>query len=172
VDPLAYKPPRPGPRLHGQLQRTFETVNKTKLKWFKIDQQGLLGGGNPGTWATDTLIANNNSWTVTIPPTLKTGNYVIRHEIIALHAAGAPGGAQCYPFCINLAVTGTGSATPSGVSVETFYTPSDLGILVNIYQTLSTYIIPGPTVWSGGVSMSQTLPAAPKSTGVGIQTIK
>jgi lytic cellulose monooxygenase (C1-hydroxylating) len=110
-----------------------KTVDKTTLNWFKIDQKGLLGGGNPGTWATDTLIANNNSWTVTIPPTLKTGNYVIRHEIIALHAAGAPDGARAYPFCFNLAVTGTGTAAPSGISAETFYTPSDPSILVNIY---------------------------------------
>jgi lytic cellulose monooxygenase (C1-hydroxylating) len=148
-----------------------ETVDKTTLKWFKTGQKGLLGGGNPGTWATGTLIANN-SWAVTIPPTLKPGNYVIRHEIIALHAAGAPVGAQAYPFCFNLAITGTGTAAPSGISAETFYTPSDPGIFVNIYQTLSTYIIPGPTVWSGGVTMSQTLPAAPKSTGVGIHNVK
>jgi lytic cellulose monooxygenase (C1-hydroxylating) len=149
-----------------------KTVDKTTLKWFKIDHKGLLSGGNPGNWATDTLIANNMSWTVIIPPTLKTSNYVIRHEIIALHAAGGTNGAQSYPFCFNMAVTGTGSAAPSGISAETFYTPSDPGILVNIYQTLSTYIIPGPTVWSGAVSMSQTLPAAPKSTGVGIHAVK
>jgi len=149
-----------------------ETVDKTTLSWFKIDQKGLLGGGDPGTWDTHTLIANNNSWTVTIPPTLKTGNYVIRHEITALHAAGAPGGAQAYPFCFNLAITGTGTAAPSGISAETFYTPSDPGILVNIYQNLSTYIIPGPTVWPGEVTMSQTLPAAPKSMGAGIHNVK
>lgn len=65
--------------------------------------------------ATDTLIANNNSWTATIPLTLKTGNYVIRHEIIELHATGAPGGAQAYPFCFSLAIIGTGTAAPSGI---------------------------------------------------------
>jgi hypothetical protein len=92
-----------------------ETVDKTTLKWFKIDHKGLLSGGSPGTWATDTLIANNNSWTVTVPPTLKTSNYVIRHEIIALHAAGATNETQSYPFCFNLAVTGTGAAAPSGI---------------------------------------------------------
>lgn len=55
-----------------------ETVDKTTLEWFKIDQGGLISGSNPGTWATDTLIANNNSWTVTIPSTIKAGNYVLR----------------------------------------------------------------------------------------------
>jgi len=59
---------------------------------------------------------------------------------------GALGGAQCYPFCINLAATGTGSANPSGVSAETCYTPSDPGIFVNIYQMLSAYVTPGPAV--------------------------
>jgi hypothetical protein len=150
-----------------------ETIDKTTLKWFKIDQGGLISGASPpGTWATDTLIANNNSWTVTIPPTLKTGNYVLRHEIIALHAAGSSGGAQNYPFCFNLAVTGTGSAAPSGISADSFYTPSDPGILINIYQVLTTYVIPGPTLWSAAVSMTQTRPAAPTSTGVGIRSVK
>lgn len=37
------------------------------------------------------------SWPVKIPSSLAPGNYVIRHEIIALHAAGSSNGAQNYP---------------------------------------------------------------------------
>ncbi|KAL9108449.1 MAG: hypothetical protein Q9227_006783 [Pyrenula ochraceoflavens] len=123
------------------------TVDKTKLNFVKLDAGGWLSGSNPGTFATDTLIASNFSWTATIPADLKAGNYVLRHEIIALHAAANPNGAQAYPQCVNLQVTGGGSTTISGgESAEKFYTPTDPGILFNIYTSFSSYSIPGPAV--------------------------
>ena len=93
-----------------------ETVDKTTLEFFKIDGVGLVDDTDvPGTWGDDQLIANNNSWLVEIPPTLKAGYYVLRHEIIALHSAEEEDGAQNYPQCFNLQVTGSGTAHPSGV---------------------------------------------------------
>jgi cellulase len=149
-----------------------ETVNKTSLKWFKVDAVGLINLSlTNGYWGTDVLIANNNSWTVVIPPTLKTGNYVLRHEIIALHAAGQANGAQSYPQCVNLAVKGTGTAVPTGVAATSFYTPTDPGILFDLYGTLTTYTIPGPALYSGAVSITQTLPAAPTATATGVYTV-
>lgn len=75
-----------------------ETVDKDTLEFFKIDQGGLVSDSAvPGTWASDQLIANNNSWTVKIPTSIAPGNYVLRHEIIALHSAGTADGAQNYP---------------------------------------------------------------------------
>lgn len=129
------------------------TVDKTKLDFVKIDEGGLIDDTTPpGTWASDKLIAANNSWTVTIPSTIAPGNYVLRHEIIALHSAGNADGAQNYPQCINLEITGSGTAAPTGTAGEELYTPTDPGILVNIYQSLSTYVIPGPTLWSGAAN--------------------
>ncbi|KAF8859540.1 hypothetical protein BDZ45DRAFT_742354 [Acephala macrosclerotiorum] len=133
------------------------TVDKTTLEWFKIDAGGLYDDTTvPGNWASDTLIANNNSWSVTIPTDIASGNYVLRHEIIALHSAEESDGAQNYPQCVNLEITGTGTATPSGTLGTALYSETDAGILVNIYQSLSTYEIPGPTLYSGAVSMSET----------------
>jgi len=125
-----------------------ETVDKSTLKWFKISQGGLLSGSNPGTWVTDQMIANNNTWSVVIPKDLKSGNYVLRHEIIALHAAGQSNGAQDYPQCVNLVVTGTGSATPAGASLVGVYTPTDPGILFNLYGGFTSYPIPGPALYT------------------------
>lgn len=51
--------------------------------------------------------------------------------------------------CINLKVSGGGSASPSGTPGNQLYTPTDAGILVNIYTTLSSYKIPGPALFSG-----------------------
>ncbi|CAI7648187.1 unnamed protein product [Penicillium pancosmium] len=131
------------------------TVDKTSLKFFKIDEAGLIDDSNvPGTWASDNLISNNNSYTVTIPSSIAAGNYVLRHEIIALHSAGDTNGAQNYPQCINLKVTGGGSDSPAGTLGTALYKNTDPGIKVNIYQSLSSYEIPGPALYSGASSGS------------------
>jgi Auxiliary Activity family 9 (formerly GH61) len=57
---------------------TFSAANKAS--WFKIHEGGMLEG--PVRWATSKLIRANNSLTVTIPSSLKAGNYLIRHELI------------------------------------------------------------------------------------------
>ncbi|KAF4974541.1 hypothetical protein FZEAL_8565 [Fusarium zealandicum] len=124
----------------------FASIDKTSLRWTKIAQKGLISGYNPGNWAAGQLISQGNSWTVTIPRNLRPGNYVLRHEIIALHSGGQVNGAQAYPQCINLKVTGSGSGTLQGGDFRTFYTPQDPGILFNLYQSFSSYPIPGPPV--------------------------
>ncbi|QSZ34557.1 hypothetical protein DSL72_006151 [Monilinia vaccinii-corymbosi] len=150
-----------------------ETVDKTTLQWFKIDQVGLVSptSQTSGYWGTDVLIANNNSWTVEIPSRIATGNYVLRHEIIALHVAGSANGAQNYPQCVSLAIKGTGTTKPAGVSATTFYTPTDPGILFDIYGTLTNYTIPGPALYSDAVTVTQTLPGPPTATASGVYTV-
>jgi cellulase len=148
-----------------------ETVDKTTLEFFKIDEVGLLNPNiDDGNWGSDVMIANNNSWTVVIPPNIATGNYVVRHETIALHAASTEGGAQNYPFCFNLAITGSGSDNPEGVPAESFYHEDDPGLVYDIYANppLPSYTIPGPPLYTGAVSITQTLPAAPTATGTGV----
>ncbi|EPS26325.1 putative cellulose monooxygenase [Penicillium oxalicum 114-2] len=137
-----------------------ETVDKTTLKFFKIDGVGLVDDSTPpGTWGDDQMIANGNSWMVEIPPKLAPGNYVLRHELIALHSAGSEDGAQNYPQCFNLQVTGSGSDKPSGVLGTELYRATDPGILVNIYQSLASYAIPGPAPYTGAVSIAQATSA-------------
>lgn len=141
-----------------------ETVDKTSLEFFKIDGVGLVDGSSaPGTWGSDQLVANNNSWLVQIPSNIAAGNYVLRHEIIALHSAGQDNGAQAYPQCVNLQVTGGGSDTPTGVKGTELYTASDPGILINIYQSLSNYEIPGPDPIDGATNIAQATSAVTSS---------
>jgi hypothetical protein len=79
--------------------------------WFKISQGGLISGTlENGLWASGQMIAANSSWTAKIPSSLKPGNYLLRHETIALHTSNQP---QWYPECAQLVVTGSGSSTPS-----------------------------------------------------------
>ncbi|KAK6083350.1 glycosyl hydrolase family 61 protein [Seiridium cupressi] len=143
------------------------TVDKTTLEFFKFAESGLItGSSSGGTWATDELISNNYTQTITIPSSLAAGNYVLRHEIIALHSAGSVDGAQNYPQCFNLEVTGSGSDLPTGTLGEALYTETDAGIEINIYTSLASYDIPGPTLatFDGSAAAATTAAAADSST--------
>ncbi|KAI1407734.1 lytic polysaccharide monooxygenase [Hypoxylon sp. FL1857] len=138
-----------------------ETVDKGTLRFFKIDQVGLVDGSKPpGLWGSDQLIANNNSWMVEIPRQIQPGFYVLRTEIIALHNASNEIGAQNYPQCINLQITGNGTDLPSGVLGKELYDPNDLSMHLDIYKGVSTYKIPGPAPIAGAetVTLSHPLP--------------
>lgn len=104
------------------------------------------------------MIANNNTWSTTIPSTLAPGNYTVRHEIIALHAAGTENGAQNYPQCVNIEITGSGTENPEGVLATQLYTSKDAGILFNPYTTITKYEIPGPALFG---SKSGATPSNP-----------
>lgn len=95
------------------------------------------------------MINNGNSWTTKVPSSLAPGNYVFRHEIIALHGAGSANGAQNYPQCFNVKVTGSGTANPTGVAGTSLYTATHPGILFNPYVTITNYPMPGPALWTG-----------------------
>ncbi|KXN92458.1 Cellulose-growth-specific protein [Leucoagaricus sp. SymC.cos] len=128
------------------------SATPTSLSWFKIDQAGLISGTlTTGQWAMGELVANNNSWTSTIPSSLTAGEYMIRHELLAIHTSNQP---QFYPECAHLTLTGGGSAQPSGSYLVKFpgaYSASNPGVTIDIYSqpTVTNYTIPGPAVWRG-----------------------
>lgn len=125
-------------------------VNKNKLKWFKIAELGQIslgaGVGTPGVWAATQLISANGTWPVTIPRSIKAGNYILRHEILALHSAYDVGGAQFYPQCANIQITGRGRHIPPGVVGTSLYNETDPGVHYNIYndELKPVYQLPGP----------------------------
>ncbi|RDB29253.1 Cellulose-growth-specific protein [Hypsizygus marmoreus] len=127
--------------------------NSNSLSWFKIAETGLVSGTLPnGVWGT-AQVQNTLQYTATIPSALAAGEYLIRHELLALHQANTP---QFYPECAQLTVTGGGGKTPSGsylIKLPGGYSQSDPSINMNIYtpeaaQT-TTYKVPGPAVWNG-----------------------
>jgi cellulase len=64
--------------------------------WFKIDQMAYDKTKNP-PWGSDLLGRQGANWTVTIPSSIAPGEYLLRHEILGLHVANKPMGAQFYP---------------------------------------------------------------------------
>lgn len=79
--------------------------------------------------------ADNEGIDYTIPSCLKPGYYLVRHEIIALHAAYQYPGAQFYPGCHQLKVVGAGSTVPTDlVGFPGAYAQNDSGIVYDAYK--------------------------------------
>jgi len=128
---------------------TFASCTGAGQGWFKIDQMGMTAPPLTGTsWGT-AVVEATLKWTSTIPARLAPGNYLIRHELLALHQANTP---QWYPECAQIVVTGSGTAVPSGsylASIPAYASATDPGVDINIYSsTATTYTCPGPAVWS------------------------
>lgn len=138
-----------------------EDVDKTTLEFNKMDERGLISP-NPnyrigqfmsntitGHWAGDDLRANGSKAWFKVPEWLAAGNYVLRHELMALHDAMPEGtGIQHYPQCINLIVTGGGSdSLDSGTLGTDLYRADQPGVVVNIFRNPGEYTVPGPPVY-------------------------
>jgi hypothetical protein len=69
----------------GYYEGDIKDVNVNQVEFFKIAERGLDSDGV--TWATNVLTANDNVTAVTIPHDIRSGKYIVRHELITLHFA-------------------------------------------------------------------------------------
>ncbi|KAJ7919688.1 glycosyl hydrolase family 61-domain-containing protein [Mycena leptocephala] len=143
-----------------------------EARWFKIAEQGLE---EDGSWAQAKL-DDGSPARVTLPADLKAGNYLLRYEIVALHTAQSVGGAEFYPSCSQLKVTGNGSGAPKEselVSLPGAYKKSDRGILVDVYNMGGgAYQFPGPPVAAFVKGSSSSSPSSPSFTSISPSTTK
>jgi lytic cellulose monooxygenase (C1-hydroxylating) len=134
--------------------------------WVKLYEDGFTGTYGSGTWAVTTLINNKGKHSITLP-NLEPGEYLLRPEIIALHEGNREGGAQFYMECVQIKVTSSGSVSlPAGVAFPGAYSATDKGILFDIYNSFSSYPIPGPTVWDGATGGSKPTAASSAAASV------
>ncbi|KAJ7937850.1 glycoside hydrolase [Mycena leptocephala] len=118
-------------------------------EWFKISEQGTMTDGH---WYQDMLCVNLGDdglpANVTLPANLKAGHYLLRHEVIALHMAEALGGAEFFPSCIQLNVTGSGTGEPITTHFPGAYKSTDPGIHLDPHTNFDVrnYRFPGPPV--------------------------
>lgn len=109
----------------------------TASSWYKIHQSGYDPRTN--AWATDRLLSRNLTSTIVLPSTLPRGEYLLRHEILALHQGGQEKGAQFYPSCAQIKVeSDAGDAEKvwgrlKGVQFPGAYEVDGEGVLYNIY---------------------------------------
>ncbi|KAI1136413.1 carbohydrate-binding module family 1 protein [Hypoxylon sp. FL0543] len=124
--------------------------------WFKIQEDGYTDG----VWGTTKVINNEGKQAITIPECIPDGQYLLRAEMIALHGASSPNGAQFYMECAQINISGgSASKTPTTYSLPGIYKQTDPGILINIYSMGkdSTYVIPGPDPFSCSASSGGNL---------------
>ncbi|KAL9112300.1 MAG: hypothetical protein Q9227_003418 [Pyrenula ochraceoflavens] len=89
--------------------------------WFKVAQLLPTFGPNTVNWPANNL----QKYTVTIPKSLPSGQYLLRAEHIALHVA-------------------------QSADLMRPDKATDPGILINInYPVPTSYVAPGPSVWTG-----------------------
>jgi hypothetical protein len=117
----------------------FSACDGSGANWFKIDEGGFSGDGvkvfldteKPSGWEIAKLVGGNKQWSSKVPTGLAPGNYLIRHELIALHQANSP---QFYPECAQLVITGSGSAQPDAsfkTSIPGYAKQNDANIKVS-----------------------------------------
>ncbi|KAJ7109730.1 glycoside hydrolase family 61 protein [Mycena crocata] len=123
--------------------------------WFKIQEAGR---DSSGKWVQAQLNTGAPAQ-LTLPSNLAPGNYLLRHEIIALQNGVSQGGAEFYASCSQLNVGGAGSGSPTAnelVKLPGAYSATDPGILVDVYSNRDAdYTFPGPPIAafvSGGAS--------------------
>ena len=66
------------------------TADGSGTKWAKIDVTNIVNG----QFANVPMESNGGLYTFTLPKNLATGDYLLRSEMLALHAASTVGGAQ------------------------------------------------------------------------------
>ncbi|KAF8326887.1 glycosyl hydrolase family 61-domain-containing protein [Cantharellus anzutake] len=125
-----------------------KSFDPSKATFYKISQTGRKP--NSMVWYQED-IENGASYTTKIPKGIPNGNYIIRNEIVALHFANRRDGAQFYPSCSQIRITG-GSDAPNLVDVTSTkgaqfpggYERNGPGIYVpDVYRSKS-YTFPGP----------------------------
>lgn len=142
--------------------QTADTFTGKGAGWFKTDQVGKKGGA----WVQKSLMTGG-TFKTKIPEALADGDYLVRHEIIALHVAQNEGGAEFYPSCLQLRIknSNAGNATFTASPIVSFpgiYTATDPGILVNVFGQAadgSEYKFPGGAIakFTGGKSRARRM---------------
>jgi hypothetical protein len=128
--------------------KTYTPSNSTG--WFKTSALGLKPGSSEATNWYQADMNNGSPLTVTIPSDLEAGNYLLRHEIIALQNGQTKDRAEFYPNCIQMTISGGSNGTNTTPSPTTTfpgaYKDTDPGILVNVYNPGLNYVMPGPAI--------------------------
>jgi cellulase len=127
------------------MAKVSDATTASSASFFKVAEDGYKG--TTPTWGTEILNANCGKKSFIVPATLAAGDYLVRAEVIALHAGA--GNSQPYVSCFQVKVTGSGTANPPGVSFPGAYKTSDPLFSVSIWDSNFKYVSPGPAVWTG-----------------------
>ncbi|KAG6835270.1 hypothetical protein H0H93_003258, partial [Arthromyces matolae] len=126
----------------GKAPSTAASWDGSGANWFKIAEWGAT--------FTPTFAFVDFGWSelnTTIPANTPPGDYLLRVESVGLHVVGAP---QWYISCAQITVTGSGTGSPTKVSIPGYVQPDDPYLMINIYY-------PTPTAFVGGADASASM---------------
>ena len=142
--------------------------------WFKIWHEGFDEAA--GKFCTNKMIDNNGHLAVKIPSDIQQGYYLLRPELLALHAAlESPPDPQFYSNCLQLYVESSGNAQPATVAIPGHIPENAPGLSFDIYKSPLALPFPmfGPAPYGSGeapaagpVSPSASTPATPVNSNV------
>ncbi|KAF3169772.1 hypothetical protein TWF225_011250 [Orbilia oligospora] len=149
----------PGPIVHS-LQGPLSSAKSASGvgDWFKIQEQNYVDG----KWANEVMLANAGKFSFKLPSNLASGEYLLRSEMLALHASQTLDGAQFYIGCMQLKITGPGGNCSPTYKLPGAYKATDNNIYVSDFYygfVPETYSAPGPAVATcvGGGGQQTTL---------------
>jgi hypothetical protein len=113
------------------------------------DSNGIL------KWATHKAQTFNFALPSSTPP----GEYLLRAEGLALHAAHKANNAQFYVGCAQIKVTGEGKDVPGPtIKFPEGYQWNSVGVLIpEFWSKITNYTAPGPKLWPEGTKEEHVL---------------
>lgn len=120
--------------------------------WFKIWDEGYDEAADK--WCTEKLIDNEGFLTVNLPEGLPEGEYLVRPELLALHASVDAKDPQFYVGCAQLFISGSSIGTleiPSEykVTIPGYVEPGSEGLEWNVWTMRGQgYNTPGPASYA------------------------
>lgn len=119
--------------------------------WFRIMSDGY--DNSTQKWCTEKMNPNNGHLAATIPKDLAPGYYLMRPELLALHAAAkTPPDPQFYLGCAQIFLTSDGSSKPADtVSIPGYVDLTTPAMTYNVWSVPLKLPFPdfGPKVYTG-----------------------
>jgi len=138
----------------------------TTVDFFKIHENAY--DTKTHLFGSEVMYNQNMTWTVQIPSNIKPGDYIVRHELIALHYALKEMGPEFYISCLNVKVLGDGTAEPKDTGrFPGAYKPDDPYLKFNLHNHENKYIPPGPKLFQGEYNAPKGDRPMVKETGMG-----
>jgi hypothetical protein len=105
-------------------------------------------------WATH----NAQTFEFNLPEETPTGEYLLRAEGLAIHAAHKVDSAQFYVACAQLRITGSEGVFGPTIKIPGGYQWNSSGILIpEFWSKITKYTSPGPALWPGNVQEAHLL---------------
>ncbi|KAI1845781.1 hypothetical protein JX266_008146 [Neoarthrinium moseri] len=131
--------------------------------WAKVYAATTLANATSNlTFGSEGLLwapRRTHSFRFVLPGQTPPGEYLLRAEGLALHAAHKLDCAQFYVACAQIRVLGNGTGSPGPlVPIPGVYNNTTPGVLIPQFWTkITDYAVPGPALWPEGTAVQHSV---------------